>query len=397
MPPPQSKANSIDTDLVDAIRNLTLDCSPATTKQYNLRPRRAYPLSPPSSPETKRSHSSKPSSAVQESPVVKQRTPGVSRKLPASSTAGSESVASAKLNVATVPPPVPGLITPPPSPPVSRRRAIPVAESPVEDVSLSDSPSDVSYAAVFVSYQCCGVAAKSGRRCLRKARVEAALVTLDKDGEAVVFCSQHKKTALERPSGFFFRNLSHRYVEYERWIPGYLPVETQVLLRTEMKRDLSAGDGAGHLYVYEIMKKSPTYIYLKIGRSVNPHKRMIDWAKQCESQQKKLYGTVAHPTKNVSWCMRAESLVHMELEALARTAVYLHPAWPSIPKEQASMMNSAGTGKLVKLCPDCKKLHREIFVFRRFIEGPYKGQEVDLLVKRVMERWGQFVNDEYRS
>jgi len=38
-------------------------------------------------------------------------------------------------------------------------------------------------------------------------------------------------------------------------------------------------------------------------------------------------------------------------------------------------------------------IHKEIFEFERVLKGPYKGQEFDKIVKKVVDEWGEFVKN----
>lgn len=37
-------------------------------------------------------------------------------------------------------------------------------------------------------------------------------------------------------------------------------------------------------------------------------------------------------------------------------------------------------------------MHKEIFEFKRWEKGEYEGKEWEEIVKRVVERWGRFVD-----
>jgi hypothetical protein len=78
---------------------------------------------------------------------------------------------------------------------------------------------------------------------------------------------------------------------------------------------------------------------------------------------------------------------------------------PSTPNKKPA---AAALGSGPK-CPDCTSYisfnrcilskpqggtqHKEIFTFTRVKKGPYKGKEWEGIVKPIVERWGQFVEE----
>jgi hypothetical protein len=103
-------------------------------------------------------------------------------------------------------------------------------------------------------------------------------------------------------------------------------------------------------------------IFLKIGRAVNVHQRLIQWEKQCEYSIS-LLRSYPHSTQNgearlVSYVGRVEHLIHLHLEML---------------------------GKRVKRQCRCKTEHREWF---EVDATPKAIREVDEIVQCWI-RWGE--------
>jgi len=160
-------------------------------------------------------------------------------------------------------------------------------------------------------------------------------------------------------------------------------------------------------------------IQLKVGRTVNLMNRLDQWDKQCGSKMQIVRGWWPVTVENDSdddgtngsllkgslkagepgpLCHRVERLVHIELADLVVHTPYLNPKFPKIDN---SDLSSSGVGSptpkksVMKPCPDCGTIHREIFAFPRPEKGRYKGREWDLLVKPVIEKWGKFVSEYY--
>ncbi len=89
----------------------------------------------------------------------------------------------------------------------------------------------------------------------------------------------------------------------------------------------------------------------------------------------------------------SERLIHIELADLVSSCIYLAPSWPSVKVDAPSSTSESKSNdpKNATACPDCGSIHKEIFEFKRWKRGKYKGREWDQLVKPVVERWGKFV------
>jgi hypothetical protein len=86
-------------------------------------------------------------------------------------------------------------------------------------------------------------------------------------------------------------------------------------------------------------------------------------------------------------------LIHLELGDILATEAYMDPAWPDA-KRMNSASNAVVTSKsrVGTKCPDCGKMHQEIFEFKR-LKGKGKGREWELIVKPVIEKWGRYVDE----
>ncbi|KAI0031703.1 hypothetical protein K488DRAFT_36338, partial [Vararia minispora EC-137] len=245
----------------------------------------------------------------------------------------------------------------------------------------------------------CAAMTTAGLRCKKMVKIHAARVVTD----VYVFCHQHEKK-LHEPSGFYDRKTGITFVKFGDWIPSYLQPSTQALLRSEMQKARTASDEPGYIYAFEILDNSDkSVVRLKVGRATNLNRRMDQWAKQCGSKEQVLRGhwpdgmepnqaavlTLIEAGRKGAWCHRLERLIHLELADLSTFAPYLEPGFPncSPPRDgEGRKQTKAG----VKLCVDCGKAHKEIFIFKR-AEGRYNGQEWAQIVKPVIEKWGGWV------
>ncbi|KAJ7349151.1 hypothetical protein DFH08DRAFT_778108 [Mycena albidolilacea] len=292
----------------------------------------------------------------------------------------------------------------------------------------------------------CAGFTKAGKRCTREVKSRGPAFSyrltgddIDVDGnvssEGAVerFCYQHIKDFIGGASsvtGFYARKWMGEgkergdevWVSFADFIPSYLSPETQVALRVEMEKARSPKDTEGYIYTFEIRDPGSTQIQLKTGRTTHLVRRLDQWTKQCSSKEHVLRGwfpggvdpetglpatslmkgRVAAGSKGAS-CHRLERLIHLELADLVAEGQYLKSDWKSFKKGQQPVIDlvtppstpnkkpaAAALGSGPK-CADCGTQHKEIFTFTRVNKGPYKGKEWEGIVKPVVERWGQFV------
>ncbi|KAJ7632144.1 hypothetical protein FB45DRAFT_911638 [Roridomyces roridus] len=296
----------------------------------------------------------------------------------------------------------------------------------------------------------CAGFTKAGKRCTREVKSRGPAFAyrlseddLDVDGnigsEGVVerYCHQHIKDfigGVGSPTGFYARKWMGEgedrgdevWVSFADYIPAYLSPETQVALRVEMEKQRSPKDTEGYIYTFEIRDPDSPQIKLKTGRTTHLVRRLGQWGKQCSSKEQVLRGwypggvdpetglpaslmkgRVDAGSKGPA-CHRLERLIHLELADLVAEGQYLKSDWKSFKKGEAAddgnisassppstpnkkpAAASLGSGPK---CPDCGKQHKEIFTFTRVKKGPYKGKEWESIVKPVVDRWGQFVEE----
>ncbi|KAH7340677.1 hypothetical protein B0J17DRAFT_568390 [Rhizoctonia solani] len=230
---------------------------------------------------------------------------------------------------------------------------------------------------------------------------------------ADLYCHQHIGIVL-KPKGFYSHAEEDTWIEFAEWIPDYLQSATQAALRAEMEKYVSDSDEAGYVYAYEIRDPKPlNEFHIKVGRSVNIAERFNSWGKQCGSKETALRGWWPHgikdgdaanssslltgrinPGEKGKYCHRTERLIHLELRDIALNSTHLTPRFQAIALgERQSKRGKAPvqTGLPSKPCPDCKKMHREIFILQRATSGELKGREWELLVKPIIKKWGNFV------
>ncbi|EKM55964.1 uncharacterized protein PHACADRAFT_256946 [Phanerochaete carnosa HHB-10118-sp] len=249
----------------------------------------------------------------------------------------------------------------------------------------------------------CSGTTKAGERCKNSAKRPTALGHLDSDADQEIerYCHVHMKEVL-KPSGFQSPCVNE-WVSYDDWIPLYLQDDTRAALRFEMNKPASASDRDGYIYTFEIRDTAnPDSVHLKVGRTVNLVKRINEWSKQCESKEQVLRGywpgdgtddasnlmkgrvKVGDPGK---YCYRLERLIHLELADLIVNRPYLLSGYPKLT--EAPERNAKPPPK--RKCPDCGKMHKEIFTFSRITNGKRKGREYETIVKPVVEKWGRYV------
>ncbi|KAK7035739.1 hypothetical protein R3P38DRAFT_2908808 [Favolaschia claudopus] len=294
----------------------------------------------------------------------------------------------------------------------------------------------------------CAGFTKAGKRCTREVKSRGPAFSykfmeddVDIDGnvgsEGAVerFCFQHIKDFIGgagSATGFYTRKWmgegkekgAEVWVSFADYIPSYLSPETQVALRVEMEKARSTKDTEGYIYTFEIRDPASSQIQLKTGRTTHLVRRLDQWTKQCNSKEHVLRGwfpggvdpETGLPATSLMKgrvdaghkgpaCHRLERLIHLELADLVAEGQYLKPNWRTFKKGQPPAVDiasppstpskkpaAASLGSGPK-CSDCGKQHKEIFTFTRITKGPYKGKEWEVIVKPVVDRWGQFVEE----
>ncbi|KAG8765087.1 hypothetical protein FRC20_007324 [Serendipita sp. 405] len=308
----------------------------------------------------------------------------------------------------------------------NRRVSAPIPQSPVD--SSPDSPSYAKAPRTMRrrsgseegDVQCSGTT-KQGKQCTRKVKTAPPfsfnLDPQDTTTKADRYCFQHTKEILSQPGFFPPDKPSVDMVSFDTWIAPELQEDTKTALRVEMAKPLSSADQVdGYIYCYQIINPdTPDHVHLKVGRSVNFISRVNQWERQCRSKSLVLRGcwpSVGNgiPLKGKMEAgekgphiNRLERLVHLHLADIAKNAPYLE----SIPDVGTSQSASApdltttntprrkrakdvDVSMSGKPCPDCGRIHREIFTFPK-AKGKLENAEWEKIVLPVIQTWGLFV------
>ncbi|EJU05859.1 hypothetical protein DACRYDRAFT_113884, partial [Dacryopinax primogenitus] len=307
-----------------------------------------------------------------------------------------------------------------------------LSTTPNQPTGSSDSPASRQ---PKMTVQCAGIT-KSGLSCQRQVKALSALAFLAPDEPVERYCHQHAREVLE-PSGFYTRPQAGgapRWIAYGEWIPEYLSQPTQILLRTTMESPPSVSDQPGHIYAYELRTPASEPVALKVGRAGNVKNRLGEWGRQCgkevvlrglwppaagerEGNPSLMRGRLK-PGEKAPCVHRLERLIHLELADVSLYSTHLRvdffpstrvvpsgtttpargtrskasgtPAKGSLPSSPASASKNPLRRPLTA-CPECGKLHREIFTFDRVGSGRAKGREWEEIVRPVIDKWGRFV------
>ncbi|KAH8102940.1 hypothetical protein BXZ70DRAFT_889733 [Cristinia sonorae] len=277
-----------------------------------------------------------------------------------------------------------------------RRRA---ASTPPTPVSASVSGSTPG------SLQCSGYTGK-GERCknkVMKGKSELAKLDPEMDEHIERYCHKHAPDVLKQT--LCYVNGHPDPVKFDEWIPPYLQPTTAAPLRMTMTLPPSKKETDGYIYTFEIIDPSDKeHVHLKVGRSVNLNQRIDRWGKQCGSKEQVLRGWwPGHQDDKKSLLKgtvdpgppgplnhKLERLIHLELADIALNTPYLDRSWPKLKSAPAPNPKPV----VRTACPDCGAVHQEIFTFKR-MSGSNKGKEYDLLVKRIVAKWGSYVQQYY--
>ncbi|KAF8601880.1 hypothetical protein BDV93DRAFT_607839 [Ceratobasidium sp. AG-I] len=183
------------------------------------------------------------------------------------------------------------------------------------------------------------------------------------------------------------------------FIPPDLSVEAQGKLWKKMREDPGSVQ-AGYIYAYEILNKNTTeHLYVKVGRSNDPIRRIKEWEKQCPSNEIVLRGV--WPNRKSSWdeltpsqkdwgipCRyygRLERLISIELNDIACNSPHLLDGQYIKPAALESTIE----------CPDCFKYHREIYAIGR----PRRKGDLDVLDGSIVKdlKWSANPNTKIRA
>ncbi|CCM01715.1 uncharacterized protein FIBRA_03780 [Fibroporia radiculosa] len=252
--------------------------------------------------------------------------------------------------------------------------------------------------------QCNGFT-RAGKRCKNVVAECSPLESLNPGDHMGLerYCHIHKKEVLKDPK---FILPSGRGVHRDDWIPNYLHPQTQANILREMQKPLSVADEPGYIYALEYrVPGDRDRVHYKVGRSYSLNQRTNQWDRQCGSKQQYLRGwwpgsiqdgekTImkgcVDPGEPGPYCHRLERLIHLELADLVSNEQYLQSQFPDVMPALQAMKPRAK-----EQCPDCGRVHREIFSFAKAECGPFQDKEWEKVVMPVIEKWGRFVQEYY--
>ncbi|EJF55618.1 hypothetical protein BD309DRAFT_1024170 [Dichomitus squalens] len=191
---------------------------------------------------------------------------------------------------------------------------------------------------------------------------------------------------------------------FAAWVPSFIEERTQVLLRDAIRKPPSRVDVEGLLYGLQVDDPTCPYdvVKVKIGRTTHINRHYNEHLNTCPSLRYTILGYyppraspesatspfalqtdlgVAHmkPTDTVPFSHRLEYLAHLVLADVAANAPYLCTAWPT--SDSAGLR--LGVIQERSPCTDCKHVHEEVFVFRRF-PGNLRGKEWELVIRPII-------------
>lgn len=238
----------------------------------------------------------------------------------------------------------------------------------------------------------------------------------DDETQLPVFCRQHSNE-INKSAGFYSSKKGD-YIPFADYLPlallaapasngpGAAAIATTLArLRLALSEPLTAADlqEKGYIYVFEYPNRSdPQSLYLKVGRSIRPMKRMAEWRGQCSSGTVVAAGRSGNPAKNGGSTEEGEAqpllrgLFPSEGEAANQSALLVgaHAVttrgilgshrWEKLIHIELShrAQRLIDDGEVVT-CP-CGRRHREIFKVSRKELG-YQG------VKEMVTRWEKAV------
>ncbi|KAI9496205.1 meiotically up-regulated gene 113-domain-containing protein [Zychaea mexicana] len=190
-----------------------------------------------------------------------------------------------------------------------------------------------------------------GQRCERKVKADV-LCTNESD----LYCHSHRfafATPFAKQKRVSSVTLSDPLHDgWHLWIDQSISKQNQTLLRQEMSKPLSENDEPGYIYAYMLTHgpRVPTsrYAYFKIGRTIDPHRRMYQVSQRCKYTPE-IIELFPHlpPQKSSSLATlpkcpishRVERLIHLELSARFATAGFkchecgtAHREWFRVPR-----------------------------------------------------------------
>jgi hypothetical protein len=137
------------------------------------------------------------------------------------------------------------------------------------------------------------------------------------------------------------------YYYYLVWIGKHIKKEQSTLLRQEMEKPISKRDKPGFIYAYALSQgpraSFTSCVYFKIGRTINPHRRMYQVSNVCKMEPKIIELFPSFPISGTNHLLptnleilerklvdipkcplshRVERLIHLELSSLYNKAAF---------------------------------------------------------------------------
>lgn len=210
------------------------------------------------------------------------------------------------------------------------------------------------------------------------------------------FCFQHYKLNLNQVGTFL---LNGKWIKFEDWMSDELPSQTQILLRNEMIKPITTLDKTqkGYIYCHEMIPQPsshsnpgpyPRTTLIKVGRSVQPIRRLTQWKTQCPSKQPIIRDVFPLLDSNGtnSYQLGCEKVsenpkrFHHRWERLCLIELN---AWSDLQASQRNQLlkkkNEATEVEGNEKCVDCGKIHMELFVLD---EGSYER-----FIKQMILKW----------
>ncbi|KAH9472273.1 hypothetical protein MJO29_001936 [Puccinia striiformis f. sp. tritici] len=212
------------------------------------------------------------------------------------------------------------------------------------------------------------------------------------------FCHQHI-SSVQSQSGSFFAN--SKWIEYSEWINEELPELVKISIKTEMSKIPKESDSQqlGYLYCHEMRptneantttaEEEEELTWIKVGRSIRPVARLSEWRTQCKSKDPIVRAFFPSSSTIDSSSENDTSYIN-GAQTVCSNGIKYHRKWERLVLLElsgwASIHSHSGTlSKIV--CPDCKKIHTEIFQLRK---GSY-----EVLVKPLIEKWMEWCKIAY--
>ncbi|KAL0952017.1 hypothetical protein HGRIS_008666 [Hohenbuehelia grisea] len=182
-----------------------------------------------------------------------------------------------------------------------------------------------------------------------------------------------------------------------QWIPKYLQPKTREALMNELRTRPGPWEvKRGYLYMldYDPYHLDSVKISIKVGRSKDVRGRVKQWQSRC---YRGLVHLGTYPTTEGAPSQQMtllEKLVHLELQDISRTKVYLDPLWPN---PLSPSLEERGGVSARELCTYCRIVHKEVFQFAHSTDLNIPKITWEHVVLPIAERWASFIDAHYQD